>query len=69
MTLEPVEDLVKDIWFELRTEETQARETLRTAFERLNELEPSYLVDYRDHVAGPVDAEFLDFYFDVEDPG
>jgi len=64
--LEPQDDLVEGIWFELRTDEATALATLRTAFERLNALEPSYIVDYWRDVAGPVETEFLDCYFAVD---
>ncbi len=65
--LEPRDDLVEDIWFELRTDKAKALATMRTAFERLNALEPSYIVDYWRDIAGPVEPEFLDRYFAVDE--
>jgi hypothetical protein len=62
LKLEPRDDLVERIWFELG-HQAAGRAALRAAFERLNALEPSYLVDYWRDVAGPVEPEFLDRYF------
>lgn len=61
--LEPKDDLVENIWFELRTGEAEARAILRAAIERVNALEPSYIVDYWLDLAGPAEAAFLDRYF------
>lgn len=63
--LEPTGELVRDIWFEIPGEDEAAAATIREAIERVNALEPSYIVDYWLDMAGPADDEFLDNYFAV----
>lgn len=63
--LEPRGDLVESIWFELRGDEAMGLAALRAAVEAVNALEPSFIVDYRLHLAGPAEAPFLDRYLEL----
>lgn len=61
--LEPKDDLVRDIWFELRGTGPADAAALRAAIESVDRLVPSYLTDYWMSFAGPADGDVLDEYF------
>lgn len=64
--LEPVDDLVKAIWYDIDTDDVEAQRRLRRAIMALDALAPSVIADFRLNTVGPAgDAEFLDGYFDL----
>lgn len=62
--LEPEGDFVKGIWYDFTSSDPQAEQAMRHAFDVVNGLVPSLLVDYHQDAQGPLgDPEFLDHYF------
>lgn len=61
--LEPMDELVRDIWFELRGTDATDSAALRAAIGAVHRLTPSYVTDYWLSFAGPADDDVLDEYF------